>query len=170
MSLAELFILSTARRLRRKSGRPRIWRVVTFDSKRVFRRFEFLWPDELQDKFYERMIEAAKDKGDPVPKRPHRPPWWRPFNAFVHCWNRESGSKEGFHDHPRWTVTVLLRGKLIEHTPWRSRTLVPGSIVLRSHRSMHAVEVPQGYSGKSWTLFVCGRRDFRQNTFLVTPQ
>src|SRR3546814_6291073 len=60
-------------------------------------------------------------------KHYNRPPWWRPFNILLHEW--VATNNEEMHDHPRWSVTVVLRGQLIEHTPWGSRTLTPGSIV-----------------------------------------
>lgn len=132
--------------------------VVTFDRKRLFKRFAFLWPDEI----------VRKDKDG----RPnwYRPPWWRPFNAFLHCWRPEPGSQEGFHDHPRWSITVCLQGKIIERTPWGDRTLTPGSIVIRSRKAIHAFQVPDGYAGRTWTLFVVGRRNHRQNTYVITPR
>lgn len=144
--------------------------VVTFDDKFLFSRYEFLWCDEYPDVFYDRMKEYAKADGEIEPQRPHRPPWWRPFNVLLHCWSPVPGTREGFHDHPRWSITVCLRGKIIEHTPWWSRTLVPGSIVIRSYKAIHAFEVPKGYSGKTWTLFIVGRRNHRQNTFVITTR
>lgn len=149
------FILWAIRRTRRPLP------VITFAGDALFTRYEFLWPDEWDDSMCE---------GQPGSGRPNRPPWWRPFNAFVHRWCPKENLREATHDHPRWSVTVCLRGRIIERTPWRERLLKPGSIVMRSHKAIHSFEVPKGYRGKTWTLFIVGRRNHRQNTYEVTPQ
>jgi hypothetical protein len=142
---------------------PHAQRVVTFDGKFLFNRYEFLrldeWPDHLWDKCREK-----------YPSRPNKLPWWLPFNAFVHCWEPEPGTREGFHDHPRWSVTVCLKGRITEVTPWGRRELRPGSVVIRSRKAIHAFEVPVEHAGAAWTLFVVGRRKHRQNTYVVTAQ
>lgn len=155
--IADGFILWAVRRV------PRPTRVVTFGEDTLFHRFEFLWPDEWCDSIWD---EARED----FPERPHKLPWWRPFNAFVHCWRPAPELRESIHDHPRWSITVCLRGRIIERTPWCERLLTPGSIVFRSHKAIHSFEVPRGYQGKTWTLFIVGRRKHRQNTYVVTPQ
>lgn len=129
--------------------------VVTFDKKRLFKRFAFLWPDEFVSKSGTHW---------------NRPPWWRPFNLLLHCWRQEPGSQEGFHDHPRWSITVCLRGKIIERTPWGDKILTPGSVVIRSRKAIHAFATPEGCAGRTWTLFIVGRRNHRQNTYVITPR
>lgn len=130
-------------------------RVVTFDGKFLFWRFEPFWPDE----------HISRKTGEHW----HRPPWWRPFNALLHQWMPAPGTREEYHDHPRWSITICLRGRMIEHTPWGDNVLTPGSIVLRSRKYIHAFSIPDGYSGKTWTLFIVGRRNHRQNSYAVTP-
>lgn len=135
------------------------WRkieVVTFGGKHLFWRYAPLWMDE-----YPRNSDG---------KIFYKLPWWRPFNVLLHKWDPEPGTREDYHDHPRWSVTICLRGKLIEHTPWGDKVLTPGSIVFRSHKAIHAFSVPEGYSGKTWTAFIVGRRKHRQNGYVVTPQ
>lgn len=145
------------------SRAPHAQPVVTFDGKFLFNRFEFLrldeWPDSWWDKHRER-----------YPVRPHKLPWWLPFNAFVHCWKPEPGTQEGYHDHPRWSVTICLKGRITEITPWGRRDLRPGSVVIRSRKAIHAFSVPDDYAGETWTLFIVGRRKHRQNTFVVTAR
>jgi hypothetical protein len=136
--------------------------VVTFDDVGQFTRWSFLRPDEFTDEEWERN-RAAFPK-----RRPYALPWWLPCNVLLHRWEPEPGSKEDFHDHPRWSVTICIKGKIIERTPWGERTLKPGSIVVRSHKAIHSFEVPDGYSGNTWTLFIVGRRKYRQNTYQVT--
>jgi hypothetical protein len=129
--------------------------VVTFDGKFLFHRYQLLWWDEW----------VTKDG-----KHYNRPPWWRPFNAFLHRWAPEPGTREGYHDHPRWSITVCLRGRMTEHTPWGDNVLTPGKIILRSHKYIHAFSVPEGFAGKTWTLFIVGRRNHRQNSYVVKPE
>lgn len=100
----------------------------------------------------------------------NRPPWWRPFNALLHCWRPDPDYAEEFHDHPRWSVTICLRGRLIEHTPWSVRELRSGSIVIRSRKAIHKFVVPPETRGRTWTLFIVGRRNHWQNTYSVTSR
>lgn len=127
--------------------------VVTHeDRRRILWRYQPFWPDEFVTK---------------SGKHIDRPPWWRPFNILLHRW--VASHREEMHDHPRWSVTICLRGKIIEHTPWGSRTLGPGGIVIRSRKYIHALELPEGMAGKTWTLFIVGRRNHAQNGFIVKP-
>jgi hypothetical protein len=142
---------------------PREQPVVTFDDKFLFNRYEFLRRDEWPDSWWDEY--RAK-----FPKRPNALPWWMPFNAFLHRWNPEPGTEEGFHDHPRWSVTICLKGRIIERTPWGERLLRPGSIVVRSRKAIHAFAVPEGHTGEIWTIFIVGRRRCRQNTYVVTAR
>jgi hypothetical protein len=128
-------------------------KMVTFDGKLAAFRHEILWRDEWID-------------GD---QRWNRPPWWRPFNAFLHCW-RPQHSGEEFHDHPRWSVTIVLKGQLTERTPWNAKLLKPGSIVIRSRKAIHAFQVAPEWRGKTWTLFIVGRRNHRQNRYEIKGQ
>ena len=157
--------------------------VVTFDGVFSFFRFEFLWPDEHPDIWWDRhlrwlerqraegprLYDSASWTGIPADRRFNRPPWWRPFNAFLHCW-RPKHEGEEFHDHPRWSITICLRGQLIERTPWAARTLTPGSVVIRSRKAIHGFYVAPENRGRTWTLFVVGRRNHRQNRYAIKLQ
>ena len=129
--------------LRRESHPQRVVRHE--DGELLLYRYQPFWPDEWRGF--------------------HRPPWWRPFNILLHQW--VGAHNEEMHDHPRWSITIVLRGKLIEHTPWRSRVLTPGSIVVRSHKYIHAFEFEPGET--PWTLFIVGRRNHEQSGFEVKP-
>lgn len=126
--------------------------VVTFEDRHEFWRYAFLWPDE------------SVHRG----KHWNRPPWWRPFNVLLHHWDPDKDASEQMHDHPRWSVTICLKGRIIEMTPWGERLLRPGSVVIRSRKAIHSFRVPEGFSGKTWTLFVVGRRNHVQNTYAIT--
>ena len=136
---------------RTQAREPYPLRVVRHEDRALLmHRYQPFWPDEWTG--------TDGTKYD-------RPPWWRPFNILLHEW--VGAHNEEMHDHPRWSITIVLRGTLIEHTPWRSRTLTPGSIVIRSRKYIHAFEFPEGE--KPWTLFIVGRRNHRQNGFIVKP-
>lgn len=137
--------------------------VVTFDDQFLFHRYEFLRWDEWPDIWWDK--HRAK-----YPVRPNKLPWWLPFNAFVHCWQPLPGTGEAFHDHPRWSVTICLRGQITEVTPWGRRVLRPGSIVIRSRKAIHAFEAHEAFAGETWTLFIVGRRKHRQNSYVVTAR
>jgi len=149
---------------------PHVQPVATFQGQPLFDRYEFLRHDEWPDSW----VDKHKDKcGCPFCKvddqRPFALPWWMPFNAFVHHWKLGPDTPESFHDHPRWSITVCLKGRIIERTPWGERLLRPGSVVVRSRKAIHAFEVPKD-SGDVWTLFIVGRRRHRQNSFEVIPR
>lgn len=151
-----LILLWLIRRARRKCHFPRMYaaqRVVTFDSKFLFWRFQPFWYDEW----------VRKDG-----KVSNALPWWRPFNALLHQWIPEPGTREGWHDHPRWSITLCLAGTMTEHTPWGDNVLTPGKMIFRTRKYIHAFSVPEG--SKPWTLFIVGRRKHKQNSYTVTPR
>ncbi|WP_416877956.1 hypothetical protein [Litorimonas sp.] len=127
--------------------------ITTFKGTPILRRYCFFMDDEYMHKGQIR----------------NKLPWWCPFNLLLHCWRAKSGSEE-FHDHPRWSITILLRGKIIEKTPWSLRFLRPGSVVFRSRKAIHAFYLAPEFRGKTWTLFIVGRRKHPQNTYTVHPQ
>lgn len=156
-TIADAFIRWAVTRARR--AQP----VVTFEGKRLFDRYEFLRWDEWPDFWWDEHREA-------YPVRPNKLPWWLPFNAFLHNWQPEPGFAEEMHDHPRWSVTICLKGRIIERTPWGDRLLEPGSTVLRSRKAIHSFALPEEPQDEIWTLFIVGRRKYRQNTYVVTAR
>lgn len=154
-ALAVLFALTVQKLILWLIGRDKHpVNVVTFKGDLLFKRWMPFRRDEWWHAGRESMI--------------NRLPWWLPVNAFLHRWISSEGSD--FHDHPRWSITIVLRGSLVEHTPWRSRHLRPGSIVLRSRKYIHAFEIPPGSAGKTWTLFIVGRRKHEQNSYVITRE
>lgn len=131
----------------RKNGRSAPTPVVTFDGVHLFDRWAPFWPDEAWGR--------------------HRAPWWRPFNVLLHRWHH--GEADAFHDHPRWSITICLKGQIVERTPWAERVLRPGSIVLRGRKFIHAFRLPEGQQ-EVWTVFIVGRRNHEQNSFVVSPR
>lgn len=171
-SLVDAFIRWAVNRAPHAQG------VVTFEGAHLFDRYEFIrkdeWPDSWWDEHRLRhekaMAEGRTVEGYDFRKRPNALPWWLPFNAFVHRWNTADGVAESFHDHPRWTITVCLKGRIIERTPWGERLLKAGSLVIRSRKAIHAFKTADAYAGEVWTLFIVGRRKARQNTYVITAR
>lgn len=155
MSLVDRFIAWAVARTRCGARQ-----VVTFSGVKLFRRYEFFRPDEWPDALWEEYREK-------YPTRPGALPWWLPVNVFLHCWDPEPGFEgEAMHDHPRWSITICLKGRIIERTPWSERVLRPGSFVFRSRKAIHGFKTIEG-EGEVWTLFIVGRRKHRQNTYVV---
>ena len=106
--------------------------------------------------------------------------WLLPYNRFglaarVHEILR-SDSDRVFHDHPWPYVTVILRGGYCEVRPLFDSSGIcagetrcwhgAGSVLIRSAKSWHRLEVPEGQS--AWTLFISG--PYRQRWgFMLNP-
>lgn len=146
--LARRFIMWAVRR------NPNSQNVVTFGGDLLFKRFAPFRIDEWWWTARETWV--------------NRLPWWCPINAFVHCWI--NADKSDFHDHPRWSITICLRGRIIERTPWDTRVLRPGSVVFRSRKFIHSFELPAGAPCRTWTLFIVGRRHHAQNSYKITNE
>jgi len=135
------------------SRNPHPINVVTNDTgTTLFSRYQPFWLDEYVAKSGVHL---------------HRAPWWRPFNILLHKWIAQHDG--GMHDHPRWSITICLKGRIIERTPWSVRTLKPGSIVFRSRKAIHSFEIPDDGGEQPWTLFIVGRRNHGQNGYQITP-
>lgn len=126
--------------------------LINSESLRNFCRFQLMWPDEyIHPTSFERTGGA---------------PWWFPFNAFVHRWFRSDNGLP--HTHPRWSITVVLTGRLVEITNREKiRFLGPGSISIRNTKDAHSLLIPAGYEGKTFTLFIVGRR--RKAQYFMLP-
>lgn len=149
LSMIRSLIAMAVRRARREVSTT--W-VVNADDQMVFKRFHFLREDEF-----------VGGKGHVYFKLP----WWQPFNAMLYCWRPPLGVDEEMHDHPRWTITVCLAGELIEETPWGRRVLRPGAVVIRSRKAIHRFIVHPRHRGRTWTLFIVGRRKYEQHWYAV---
>lgn len=76
-------------------------------------------------------------------------------NLYVH---RYSGSDDdrAEHDHPWWSLSYLVRGRLIEFSHHRATPVLAGAWRLRSARMRHRLEVVNG--PRPVTLFLTGPR------------
>ena len=86
-----------------------------------------------------------------------RNPW---FNIYLHKFTG-SDDDRAVHDHPWWSVSFLLRGRMLEHYRLRSdepQTQIARWVpwlrpVLRSARFSHRLEL---VAGPAWTVFITG--------------
>jgi hypothetical protein len=97
------------------------------------------------------------------PLFPDHPQATNPFNIVLHRWIRSDTGT--MHDHPRWSITIVLRGTGWEVTPWGKKRLKPGKIIIRSHKYIHRIETDT--PGKLWTLFIVGRWKHEQNLYQI---
>jgi hypothetical protein len=90
-------------------------------------------------------------------ERPYMLRWWviprnRFFNIYLHHFLR-SDDDRALHDHPWWNLSILLRGRYLEHTRDRIRLRHAGCMVLRRATCAHRIEL---IDGPVWTLFLTG--------------
>lgn len=83
--------------------------------------------------------------------------WWliprnRFFNVYLHKIMRNDDDR-ALHDHPWWSVSVLLKGRLREVLRNRIRYPLRFIPLLRSAKLAHRLEVVEG---PVWTLFITG--------------
>jgi len=76
-------------------------------------------------------------------------------SLYVH-WFCSSDDDRALHDHPWWSLSVCLTGYMLEHLEGGTKKLIePGSVVLRSARHAHRLEL---LSENACTLFLTGPR------------
>jgi len=76
------------------------------------------------------------------------------LNIYLH---RFLGSDDdrALHDHPWYSISCVLKGRLIEHrSDGSTREIRRGKIAIRSPRFQHRIELPDGETAK--TLFITG--------------
>lgn len=111
--------------------------------------------------------------------------WLIPYNRIgiavrIHHILR-SDHDRAFHDHPWRYLTIILRGGYTEVRPRYDRSGIylgptrrwygPGSVIIRSARSWHRLELLSGET--TWTLFITGPKrqgwGFRPNPTTKVP-
>ncbi len=106
------------------------------------------------------MINRAPDFVIGDPARPYMLRWYliprnEWFNVYLHKFLR-SDDDRAMHDHPWWSVSFVLSGRYIDHTPFGSRQYGRGSVIFRRATDRHRVELVD--SQPAWTLFITGRK------------
>lgn len=94
---------------------------------------------------------------------PYMRRWWviprnRWFNIYLHQFLR-SDDDRALHDHPWFNVSILLRGRYVEHSiraggVGHAVERHTGAVKFRAPWSAHRVEIAEGE--ECWTLFVTG--------------
>jgi len=77
------------------------------------------------------------------------------LNVYIHKFHR-SDDDRALHDHPWWSVGLILRGGYWDVTPAGRQWIGPGRIKVRSAETKHRVELQDGKP--SWSLFITGPR------------
>lgn len=85
----------------------------------------------------------------------HLVPRNRFLNVYLHKIVR-SDDDRALHDHPWWSLSIILAGGYLEVTPKGSFWRDPLDLVLRRATAAHRLVV--GNSHPCWTLFITGPR------------
>lgn len=122
-------------------------------------------PDEIIEENYLRRWWLAKIGAEHdfarlgAPKDHTRPS--QDFNLYLHCMT--GSDKSVMHDHPWPNASMVLSGKVAEHTPLGTYQRGPGDVAFRRAEELHRLELVEG---PAWTLFVTGRK-IREWGFLL---
>lgn len=82
-----------------------------------------------------------------IPRNPY-------FNIYVHKF-MQSDEDRALHDHPWYSVSVLLKGEFIEHSLKGVRHIPRIAPVFRTAKFAHRLELVKG---PAWTIFITGPR------------
>ena len=96
-------------------------------------------------------LEINRNDG-PYLRRWHLIPKNRWFNIYLHHF-LNSDVDVALHDHPWWSLGIILKGKYKEITPNGEAILKPFQPKLRSPAYYHRVEL---IDGPVWTIFITG--------------
>lgn len=83
--------------------------------------------------------------------------WWlispnRFFNIYLNHVLR-SDDDRALHDHPWWSLSIMLHGKYVDVTEKGKKTFRKGAVILREAREAHRLEID---GGLCTTLFITG--------------
>lgn len=99
------------------------------------------------------------EQGDPYMLRWYvfpKVPW---FRVYVHKFLR-SDEDRALHDHPWAFVSLILRGRYVEHTADGATLRLPFTVAYRAARTRHRVQLYRnevtGREDPCWTLIVTG--------------
>ncbi len=78
----------------------------------------------------------------------------RVLNVYLHKF-LGSDDDRALHDHPWYSISVVLKGKMIEHLPGgRKRIIGAGKFTVRAPKFQHRIELPADETAV--TLFITG--------------
>ncbi|OMQ49922.1 hypothetical protein AQ709_05220 [Burkholderia pseudomallei] len=119
----------------------------------------------ISERLIARVTRRSPDFVIGDPRNPYLLRWWilprnRFFNVYLHCFMR-SDDDRALHDHPWSNLSILLRGRYVEHTiaaggiHMRSERIAPTWKFRPSGAAAHRIELVDGCC---WTIFVTGPR------------
>ena len=99
------------------------------------------------------------------PDGPYMRRWWliprNPiFNVYLHEFLR-SDDDRALHDHPWWSLSIMVRGFLLEQHAKGRRSIKNGAITFRRAAFSHRIEVPRSLAMEGFypvTIFLTGPR------------
>lgn len=122
---------------------------------------------KLIDRFIELTTRRAPDFVIGGPARPYLRRWWVIarnwlMNLYLHEFRR-SDDDRALHDHPwLFNVSILLRGKYLEHTKRGVKLLQAPEVKFRFGPAPHRIELfndrDTGEPIPCWSLFITGPR------------
>lgn len=109
---------------------------------------------------YRKPDEVLGPRQDQYMQRWYVIPHNRFFNIYIHHFLR-SDDDRALHDHPWWSVSVLLVGSYREHLAnGESKRRIEGHFYLRSAKTAHRIELVDcyvvGHKQQILTLFITG--------------
>jgi hypothetical protein len=113
-------------------------------------------PDEvIEDDFIKRwwLAKIAKQQGDAYAPLPDHTRETADYNLYLHCMT--GSDKNVLHDHPWANTSLILEGKVADHTPIGVHYRGPGDMAYRRAEELHRLEVLEG---PVWSLFLTGRK------------
>lgn len=76
------------------------------------------------------------------------------FNVYYHRILRDDDDR-ALHDHPWKSISILIKGQLLEISDNGSKIINPGDLVFREATHSHRLQLPQGVEFAE-TLFITG--------------
>lgn len=95
---------------------------------------------------------AIGGPADPYMKRWYLVPRNRQGNVYLHHVLRPDDDR-AFHNHPWASLSIMLSGRMLEHTEKGVREVLPGDVILRGPDCRHRLDEP---APDTWTLFLTG--------------
>ena len=77
------------------------------------------------------------------------------FNIYLHKFLRDDDDR-ALHDHPWYSLSFLIKGEYIEHTPKGIEKSCAPAVIFRRSTFKHRIELVEGRT--AWTLFITGPR------------
>lgn len=116
----------------------------------------------LADRIIEKYLRRTPDLQIGGSANPYMNRWYiiprNPvFNIYLHQFMRDDEDR-ALHDHPWFSLSIMLRGKFSEIMHDFVRGVRAGDFVFRSPWHAHRLVVQPDQRGNTWTIFITGPR------------